>query len=88
MASVQLFILMYIFFFYDMMELESKKNRKSIGEILSISQFSSHMVIALFVQIMIMILDRFIISLNFVDEDNQALENFFLSFTFSVTEVK
>ena len=71
-----------------MMELESKKNRKSIGEILSISQFSSHMVIALFVQIMIMILDRFIISLNFVDEDNQALENFFLSFTFSVTEVK
>ncbi len=46
------------------------------------------MVIALFVQIMIMILDRFIISLNFVDEDNQALENFFLSFTFSVTEVK
>lgn len=88
MASLQLFILMYIFFFYDMMELESKKNRKSIGEILSISQFSSHMVIALFVQIMIMILDRFIISLNLVDEDNQALENFFLSFTFSVTEVK
>lgn len=68
-----------------MMELESKKNRKSIGELLTISQFSSHMVIALFLQVMIMIIDRLIVSLNLVDEENQALENFFLSFTFSVT---
>lgn len=67
MASIQLIILLYIFFFYDMMELESKKNRKSIGELLTSSQFSSHMVIALFVQVVIMVIDRLIVSLNLVD---------------------
>ena len=88
MSSIQLVILLFIFFFYDMMEFESMKNHKSIGEILSVSQFSSHMVIALFMQIVIMIVDRLIVSLNLVDEDNQKLENFFLSFTFSIGRVK
>lgn len=73
MATVQLFILLYIFFFYDMMEFESKKNRKSIGELLTISQFSSNMVICLFLQVVIMIIDRVIVSLNLVDEENQKL---------------
>lgn len=73
MASIQLFILMYIFFFYDMMEFESKKNRKSIGELLTVTQFSSHMVIALFLQILTMIIDRLIVSLNLMDTENQAL---------------
>jgi hypothetical protein len=31
LASVQVLILFYIFFFYDMMEFESKNNRKSLG---------------------------------------------------------
>jgi hypothetical protein len=84
MSGIQLFILLYIFFFYDMMELESRNNRKSFGELLTISQFSSHMVIALFLQIIIMIIDRLIVSLNLVDEENQLLENFFFSFTFSM----
>ena len=73
MSGIQLVILLYIFFFYDMMEFESMKNRKSIGEILKVSQFSSHMIIALFMQIIIMIVDRLIVSLNLVDESNQAL---------------
>jgi hypothetical protein len=44
------------------------------------------MVIALFLQVIIMIIDRLIVSLNLVDEENQVLENFFFGFTFSVSE--
>lgn len=73
MSGIQLLILLYTFFFYDLMEFESQKNRKSIGEILTISQFSSHMVVALFIQIIIMVIDRLLVSLNLVNENNQAL---------------
>lgn len=83
MSAIQLVILMYIFFFYDMMEFESRNNRKSLGEILTVNQFSKHMMIILFTQVIIMILDRFIASLNLIDVDNQSLENFLLNFAFS-----
>ena len=41
------------------------------------------MMIILFTQVIIMILDRFIASLNLIDVKNQALENFLLNFAFS-----
>ena len=56
-----------------MMEFESKNNRKSLGEILTVTQFSKNMILALFFQVMIMIVDRLIVSLNFIDKLNQKL---------------
>ena len=82
MAIVQVLILFYIFFFYDMMEFESKNNRKSLGQILTVTQFSKNMILALFFQVVIMIIDRLIVSLNFVDRLNQRIENFFFSYGF------
>lgn len=73
MSTVQLIILLYIFFFYDMMEFESRKNRRSIGELLTMTSFSSHMIIALLTQIVIMVIDRFLVSLNIRDKHNEAL---------------
>ena len=73
LAILQVIILLYIFFFYDMMEFESKNNRKSLGEILTVTQFSKNMILALFFQVMIMIVDRLIVSLNFIDKLNQKL---------------
>lgn len=83
MSAIQLLILLYIFFFYDMMEFESRNNRKSLGEILTVNQFSKNMMIVLFTQVIIMVLDRCIVSLNFIDVKSQGLENFLLNFAFS-----
>jgi hypothetical protein len=44
-----------------------------LGEILQVSQFSKKMIMALFFQVVIMIADRVIVSLNIIDPDNQAL---------------
>lgn len=66
-----------------MMEFESKNNRKSLGEILTVTQFSKNMILALFFQALIMVADRIIVSLNLIDALNQKLENFFVSTTFA-----
>lgn len=73
LAITQVIILFYIFFFYDMMEFESKNNRKSLGEILTVTQFSKNMILALFFQVVIMIIDRVIVALNLIDPLNQKL---------------
>ncbi len=83
MSVIQLIILLYIFFFYDMMEFQSRNNRKSLGQILTVNQFSKNMMIVLFTQVVIMVLDRCIVSLNLIDIKNQALQNFLLNFAFS-----
>ena len=56
-----------------MMEFESKNNRKSLGEILTVTQFSKNMILALFFQVIIMIVDRVIVALNLIDPLNQRL---------------
>ena len=73
MSGIQLIILLYLFFFYDLMEFESRKNRRSFGELLTMTNFSSHMVVALFISVMIMIIDRLLVSLNLVDKTNKDL---------------
>lgn len=40
---------------------------------LKVDKFSANMVIAMFIQIIIIIIDRFIVSLNFINEDTQKL---------------
>lgn len=73
LAFVQVLILFYIFFFYDMMEFESQNNRKSLGEILTVTKFSKNMIMALFFQVMIMVIDRIVVALNMIDRLNEKL---------------
>jgi hypothetical protein len=49
---------------------------------LSYNQFSKHMVIALFLQIIVMIADRFVTTYNYYDEGEDNLQNFLLGYTF------
>lgn len=66
-ASSQVAIFIYIFFLYDMIELENKKNTATIQDIFGYNQFTKHMVIALFLQIIVMIVDRVVTTYNYYD---------------------
>lgn len=68
-----------------MVEYENKKNTTAIKEALSYNQFSKHMVIVLFLQILVMIADRFVTTYNYHDPGEQALQSFLLRYTFDPT---
>lgn len=81
-ASSQVAIFIYIFFLYDMIELENKKNTTTIQDIFGYNQFTKHMVIALFLQMIVMIVDRVVTTYNYYDAGEQQLQSFLLSYTF------
>ena len=84
-CGAQVLICLYILFLYDMVEYENRKNVTSLEEVLSYNQFSKHMVIALFLQIMVMIADRFVTTYNYHDPGEQELQGFLLRYTFDPT---
>lgn len=66
-CCTQVLLCLYIFFFYDMVEYENRRNVASLEQALTYNQFSKHMVIALFLQILVMIADRFVTTYNYHD---------------------